>query len=316
MTNDRRSNDPAADVRTLARAVIDLLKIKPSEQKLVEKLEYTMRVVDDTTKTMAPRFVQNPSLQQLLGKVYQTKSLADEFNERDLDPRVNFRAVCDRHIAFYQVINAIARIRDGFGEENQFTAISDIVARDFLDRSKIENSPFSAKFKRLADSVASLRMPATLREFVSTSLVSLESSTKSEQDIAAALNSAWEALQEHHPDVKKMRFYADLNRQISSGTNDAKALVGEVKRTLLDSATYVESHSKPSGLLDAYLEDVKRGAKPEDLTELAPNVAVAVRHLYSERMLGDLYQYLDSNERSIVRTLDAHAVAEQKRGQS
>ena len=319
MTRKEGSSDSIVDVRTLGVAVHGLLNKKPNQSDFVEKLTYTLQVADDTIFKMSPQLVtdlqtgeRKPTLSAMLEGVYKTKSIADYFQEHNLDTFRSFRAYTDRHTAYFIIPRECKRIEEGLAKEYDFAAVVAATKQDFEHRQSIPGSPLAKEFLNLTDTVLSIRMADTMRAVVEKELKPLTEGSISDHEVMAQLRTAWASIKETHPDITKMSFFKDMDAQIQRGSNDARELVKQVRGTLTDSAAHIEKHVKPDELLASNKRDVKRGAKPERLTELAPNTAKAIRGLYAQEMFATLFKMLDSNHSSIVRTLDEHALAKQK----
>ena len=315
MARTSSSSDSIVDIRTLGVAVHGLLKKEPHQSDFVEKLTYTLQVADDTIFNMAPQLVTDartgkrmPTLSAMLENVYKTRPIKEELEERDIDVRSR-HAVCERHEVYFVMLRECGRILEGLTHKYDFAAVVGATKQDFAGRHAIPGSPLDKEFPNLTDAILSMRMAGTMRAFVEKKLKPLTEGSLSDHEVMAQLQTAWAGIKETYPDITQMRFFKDMDAQIQRGSNDARALVGEVSKTLTDSATYIETRGKPATLLASYKRDVEKGAKPERLTELAPNTAKAVRGLYAQEMFASLSKTLDSNHSSIVRTLDAHAVA-------
>jgi hypothetical protein len=314
MARKESSSDSIVDVSTLGVAVHGLLKKEPNQSDFVEKLTYTLQVADETIFKMAPQLVTDartgtrmPTLSAMLENVYKTRPIEEELKERGIDTRSR-HAVCDRHEVYFVMLRECGRIKEGLTHEYNFAAVIGATKQDFAGRHAIPGSQLEKEFPNLTDAVLSMRMAGTMRAFVEKKLKPLTEGSLSDHEVMAQLQNTWGEMKSTYPDIKQMRFFKDMDEEIQRGSNDARALVGEVSKTLTDSATHIETRGKPETLLASYKRDVEKGAKPERLTELAPNTAKAVRGLYAQETFASLFKMLESNEPSIVRALDAHAV--------
>ena len=303
------------DIGTLLSATSGLQTaiINRSDKRgCVEALEHALRVADDTIIQVLPDLAPKPALNQLFQNAKATKTLAVEAKERGMGEGA--RMVGDRHEAVYKISRAIKVVADGLTKEFDFAHIAESSRGDFKGRHEIPNSPFANAFPTLAESLMGMRMAGVLRSFVQKKLKPLSEGKQPDQEVQAALKEAWGKLKETYPDISAMRFYKNVDDRIQRGSNDARNAVADISVELIGSAEHIEKRFSPMTLLTSYKEDVEKGADPARLTATAPHVAASIRGLYAKEAYSALYDTVYHNDQSLAETIDAHVVAEQKRG--